>query len=464
MGQVDFEIGQGNGSAYPNAAVEDLLSRYNFQDLLSKYGVYRVKIIFSEDTGSALAHTVATSESGLATITVRDSIYQATNGEAYIGIQSGPNATIGVSLAEVLLHEFCHAAFPGIVNTEFHNSWQRAMSSVSTNPIELGNLLQEFVFFGLESSIASELGMPVSFNEQQKFFKAREILSSESSFLRKEISGIDWENMSPLDMLNIMRDPTHPIHKYLKVDLRPGIALFAIQQGQYEHCFLAGTQIELFGGGSKPIEEIDVGDIVSSFHPGIEAGRGQLVPGRVRRLFKGTTPAVVNLRGLRTTPGHVFLCGDGFMKTIAKILHEDSTIVKKNGEVIRARTGNLVNEDEDRLIYISYNVNGEERLCGVRAGIPIGNSARNRGVVTLLDLCREQKLIILDCGLVSYRTSKRAPVRWPANGTPYDSVPQENYVVVGDDGSRYVPRWIAALQDYDSDNIEMNALRGSLFQ
>ncbi|MEM9100580.1 MAG: Hint domain-containing protein, partial [Pseudomonadota bacterium] len=71
-------------------------------------------------------------------------------------------------------------------------------------------------------------------------------------------------------------------------------------------CFLPGTKISEWGGSSKPIEEVEIGDQVTSYDP-----HGNLVPGKVTRVFRNRVKHVLDVFGLHVTPGHVTLCGDG---------------------------------------------------------------------------------------------------------------------------------------------------------
>ena len=118
----------------------------------------------------------------------------------------------------------------------------------------------------------------------------------------------------------------------------------------FHHCFVRGTPILLAGGNRKPIEQIEVGDIVFAFD-----GRGQLQPRRVLRLFENTTTELIELSPapdhrreaeaagfttLTVTPGHAFLTADGQFREIGKTIKQSNLqgapaqIVLSSGTVI----------------------------------------------------------------------------------------------------------------------------------
>lgn len=115
-------------------------------------------------------------------------------------------------------------------------------------------------------------------------------------------------------------------------------------------CFLAGTPVTMADGSRKPIEEIKVGDRVMAFDELADNGMGKLVPQRVTRTMQGTTTEVIDLRGLRVTPGHRFLSNGGAWVAIEKILKDDGVIVEQRAEgpvQVRARTGAAIGSVED---------------------------------------------------------------------------------------------------------------------
>ncbi|WP_420860641.1 AHH domain-containing protein [Algirhabdus cladophorae] len=111
-----------------------------------------------------------------------------------------------------------------------------------------------------------------------------------------------------------------------------------------ENCFVAGTQIEMFDGTSKPIEDIQIGDSVASFD---EAGAR--VPGYVDKLFSNVTDALIRLEmaggeSLIVTPGHRFMTASGDYLELEKILrlHGDSAVlVNAQGDLVSATAERL---------------------------------------------------------------------------------------------------------------------------
>jgi len=114
-------------------------------------------------------------------------------------------------------------------------------------------------------------------------------------------------------------------------------------------CFAAGTMIEMWDGPDKPIELIRPGDVVASF-----GQEGEKAPGVVHRNHVRTVPHVLDFHGLRVTPGHIFLCGqgpyEGQFRYLMDILVDDGTIVDSAGRSIRASTNFPVGSAEDQMV------------------------------------------------------------------------------------------------------------------
>ncbi|WP_161497292.1 calcium-binding protein [Bradyrhizobium nitroreducens] len=138
-------------------------------------------------------------------------------------------------------------------------------------------------------------------------------------------------------------EPTHPI-------LTPG----PVQQ-----CFVKGTPILLADGNYKPIERIEVGDVVQAFD-----GLGGLQPRRVLRLFRNVTTELLELTptlgcwddadaagfsALTVTPGHAFLTANGEFTEIGE------TIRRAREEGASARivlsTGQLATVEAKRIAW-----------------------------------------------------------------------------------------------------------------
>ena len=118
----------------------------------------------------------------------------------------------------------------------------------------------------------------------------------------------------------------------------------------FHHCFVRGTPVLLADGNRKPIEQIEVGDIVFAFD-----GCGKLQPRRVLRLFENITTELIELSPapdhrseaetvgfttLTVTPGHAFLTADGEFREIGKTIKQSNLqgapaqIVLSSGTVI----------------------------------------------------------------------------------------------------------------------------------
>jgi Ca2+-binding RTX toxin-like protein len=100
-------------------------------------------------------------------------------------------------------------------------------------------------------------------------------------------------------------------------------------------CFIPGTPILLADGSVKPIEEIQVRDIVLAFDGRTALGQGVLEPRPVLRIFRNVTDRLLELSpapgleqgagnvgfsSLTVTPGHRFLTVEGRFEEIGKIV------------------------------------------------------------------------------------------------------------------------------------------------
>lgn len=196
-------------------------------------------------------------------------------------------------------------------------------------------------------------------------------------------------------------------------------------------------------GSEKPIEEIRVGDRVMSFDPD---NPGHTMPGEVSRLFRNVARTVIDLHGLKVTPGHRFLRGEGGFGTIGRILVEDGTIVMKDRGVVRARTNTTVGSPEDGPLHITYFEpgTGKCRMVTARAGIPcLARTADRRMCSALYMLENVWGSKLLPNGMVRLN-GKDAPMHWP-EGTPLDHPTMRNFIVVGPDRLPYVPDWVVGL-------------------
>jgi hypothetical protein len=220
-------------------------------------------------------------------------------------------------------------------------------------------------------------------------------------------------------------------------------------------CFLADTPILMADGTEKPIQDICPGDMVMSFDGGYKKGRGRLKPGRVSKTFVNTASMIINLRGLKCTPGHVFLNGEGQFEKISTILKKDGTIVDKDGVELRARTGAVVGSPEDALLNAAYDDPmrpGRLTSCLVRAGIPCPSTDGRKGFFSpYVKLLAAMGYRIENASIVSPWSSELTVPDWPRGRSPFDSDAQRNYVVRNEFGQLYTPPWIEALPEIDEE-------------
>ncbi|KMO37563.1 hypothetical protein VQ03_19035 [Methylobacterium tarhaniae] len=215
-------------------------------------------------------------------------------------------------------------------------------------------------------------------------------------------------------------------------------------------------------GTEKPIEQIELGDLVMAFDPSAEAGRGGMVPKRVTRLFTNEAMQIIDLRGLRCTPGHFFLSGDASsgeearFRPIASILKQDGTLVEADGSVVRARTGSRINSRDDieiRVVFYRSHDNGESTVT-VRAGIPVTVSAPSQSeqAMSLLQWLDRNGVELRDDGrLQAQDGSVFDCVDWPQGQSPLDRVESQNWVTQRENEELYTPPWIANLPDIEDE-------------
>ena len=99
----------------------------------------------------------------------------------------------------------------------------------------------------------------------------------------------------------------------------------------------------------KPIELIEVGDIVVSFDD-----NDNLVPGPVTRTFQNDAKILLNFHGTRVTPGHVYYRPDSKKsykyETLIDVLRDDGVIKHQDGTLIRAATNVPVDSARDGFV------------------------------------------------------------------------------------------------------------------
>jgi len=181
---------------------------------------------------------------------------------------------------------------------------------------------------------------------------------------------------------------------------------------------------------SKPIESVEVGDVVVSYD-----AEGRLRPGRVTRLYRNRVRHVLDVFGLKVTPGHVTLCGDGEFEgrhiPILDILRSDGALVRSDGSKVRAATGCDLGSSGDRMIMavvggrqpdgqIKIAEAGEIR-AGTRVILETGQD------VSVLDLIEANGGFLSEDGYVQTSPdSPKLPFRWTF--TPHLPEP-EDYVL-----------------------------------
>jgi hypothetical protein len=228
-------------------------------------------------------------------------------------------------------------------------------------------------------------------------------------------------------------------------------------------CFLADTPILMADGTEKPIQEIVPGDMVMSFDPKADNGLGAMKPGRVRRTFRNTTRRMIDLRGLRMTPGHVVLSDRDEWLKIADVLRQDRAMVeeRQGGPVlVRARTGAAIGSDEDAPVTVIFeDRQGFAHKGVVRAGI-VSIAQRladgRREGWTLARVLRHQNYTIeADGRLIDANGRRFDATPWPG-GTPFDAAFQHDWVI-SVDGLPFTPQWIADLRDGEDEAQRVNA-------
>lgn len=229
-------------------------------------------------------------------------------------------------------------------------------------------------------------------------------------------------------------------------------------------CFLAGTPVTMSDGSEKPIEEIKIGDMVMAFDEFADNGMGKLVPQRVTRTMQGTTTEVIDLRGLRVTPGHRFLSDGGAWLAIEKILKDDGVIVEQRAEgpvQVRARTGAAIGSVEDILVPVVFvdKATRRERIAHVRAGIPCLGRRGADGTVEVFNLYRitahHGGKILPDSRSVDQDGIVGDYLGWPEGVSPLDATYMQDWIVKLD-GQPFTPQWIADISDADESRQAIN--------
>lgn len=182
------------------------------------------------------------------------------------------------------------------------------------------------------------------------------------------------------------------------------------------HCFLAGTEITMWDGSKKPIEEITPNDWVLS-HDKV----GNPKPGRVVRTFTNQAKIILDFHGTFVTPGHVYFCAggkyEGRFAPLIDILRDDGVVQHEDGTLIRAATGCAVGSDDDKEFwaFTAYeDKDGTERIrdkkklrLGTRWMLPNGHH------FTMREYMAGVGMELLDDGYVQFKqTGLKVPFIW----------------------------------------------------
>lgn len=197
-----------------------------------------------------------------------------------------------------------------------------------------------------------------------------------------------------------------------------------------DECFLAGTQVSMWDGTKKPIEQVEAGDIVVSYDKD-----GNLKPGRVKRTMTNRAKQILDVHGLMVTPGHATLCGDGRFNgqhvPILDILRSDGALVREDGTKIRAGTGCRLGTMGDRMITA---IIGKQQLGGLVRIAEVGEIRAGTRFITedgedvsVLDMILNSGGHLTEDGMIQTSTNgPKMPFRW----TFTSSLPKpEDYVL-----------------------------------
>lgn len=194
-------------------------------------------------------------------------------------------------------------------------------------------------------------------------------------------------------------------------------------------CFAAGTSIDMADGSHKPIEQVTIGDSVLAYDPLLNNGQGALAPHRVTRTYATANKLVLDFHGLKVTPGHVFLCGDGphegQHRMMIDILRDDGAVVGADGRAVRAATNAPLGSREDAFIQVRYLPAGEgaaHREGRLRAGTLLLTDEGE--TVSVLQRLEADGYSVTPDGLIVRAGEEPQPLHW------YGPLPRpEDYVL-----------------------------------
>jgi hypothetical protein len=140
------------------------------------------------------------------------------------------------------------------------------------------------------------------------------------------------------------------------------------------YCFVAGTPVLMADGSTLPIQDIEVGDAVATFAVG-----GDLIPGRVVALIRGTSAEVLEIeldeQTIRCTAPHRFLTQRGWVEAGDLILTDK--LLSANGAESK-RIISLTPCLHDELV---YNLTMSPHPHYVAAGVRVHNEKHEGGYI-----------------------------------------------------------------------------------
>ncbi|MEM7057935.1 MAG: Hint domain-containing protein [Pseudomonadota bacterium] len=188
-------------------------------------------------------------------------------------------------------------------------------------------------------------------------------------------------------------------------------------------CFAAGTGVRIASGEEVPIEEISAGDFVLAFDPSEHIG--PLKAKEVTQKHLNSAEHLIDVAGLRVTPGHVFLCGDGpnegQFEPLMDILLRDGALVRDDGVHVRPSIDATVGSDADRIVHVVYrtSVKAELQEAVLRAGTRI---VVKDDEVTVAEILEQAGFALTEDGYVEKEGVPKAPLHWfgkPPNPADY---------------------------------------------
>ncbi|WP_232716648.1 hypothetical protein, partial [Epibacterium ulvae] len=173
----------------------------------------------------------------------------------------------------------------------------------------------------------------------------------------------------------------------------------------------------------KPIELIEVGDLVVSFDD-----NDNLVPGPVTRTFQNDAKILLDFFGTRVTPGHVYYRPDSNkshkFETLIDVLRDDGVIQHQDGTLIRAATNVPVGDLRDGFV---KTIAGTRRPDGsvdakdqgrIRLGTRfLVGEGKERKAWDVADLIKAGGGVVGDDELIRVGDSEPMPFHWEFGDT-----------------------------------------------